>query len=224
MKRLKSTLFFFLMASLFCFGQFKLPPLQFKYNALEPYVDSTTMYIHYNLHHGAYVTNLNKALEKYPELYKKDIVELIQNINTLPADIQTAVRNNGGGYYNHSFFWSVLAPAGTANMSPKLEKLLITSFGSIDAFKAEFEKAAVNRFGSGWAWLIKEPSGKLRIISTPNQDNSLMSTAEVKGKPVLTIDVWEHAYYLKYQNKRMAYVKAFWNIVNWTEVEKLIGQ
>jgi len=223
MKRFKSVMFLLLTTTLLCFGQFKLPALQFKYNALEPTIDSTTMYIHYNFHHAAYVNNLNKALEKYPELYKKDIVELIQNINELPAGIQTAVRNNGGGYYNHSFFWSILAPAGTAPMSPKLEKILVENFGSIDAFKAEFEKAAVGQFGSGWAWVIKEKTGKLRIISTPNQDNSLMQKAEVKGKPVLTIDVWEHAYYLKYQNKRIAYVKAFWNVVNWTEVEKLIG-
>jgi Fe-Mn family superoxide dismutase len=151
-------------------------------------------------------------------------LELIRNLNELPSDIQTAVRNNGGGYYNHSFFWTVLAPAGTANMSPRLEKILIANFGSIAAFKAEFEKASVGRFGSGWAWLIKESTGKLRIISTPNQDNSLMPNAEVKGKPVLTLDVWEHAYYLKYRNKRIEYVKAFWNIVNWTEVERLIGQ
>ena len=223
MKRFKSVIFLLLTTTLLCFGQFKLPVLQFKYNALEPTIDSTTMYIHYNFHHAAYVNNLNKALEKYPELYKKDIVELIQNINELPAGIQTAVRNNGGGYYNHSFFWSILAPAGTTPMSPKLEKILVENFGSIDAFKAEFEKAAVGQFGSGWAWVIKEKTGKLRIISTPNQDNSLMQKAEVKGKPVLTIDVWEHAYYQKYQNKRIAYVKAFWNVVNWTEVEKLIG-
>ena len=223
MKRFNSVMFLLLTTTLLCFGQFKLPALQFKYNALEPTIDSTTMYIHYNFHHAAYVNNLNKALEKYPELYKKDIVYLIQNINELPADIQTAVRNNGGGYYNHSFFWSILAPAGSAPMSPKLEKILVENFGSIDAFKSEFEKAAVGQFGSGWAWVIKEKTGKLRIISTPNQDNSLMQKAEVKGKPVLTIDVWEHAYYLKYQNKRIAYVKAFWNVVNWTEVEKLIG-
>jgi len=223
MKRFKSVMFLLMTTTLLCFGQFKLPALQFKYNALEPTIDSTTMYIHYNFHHAAYVSNLNKALAKYPELYKKDIVDLIQNINELPADIQTAVRNNGGGYYNHSFFWSILAPAGSAPMSPKLEKILVENFGSIDAFKAEFEKAAVGQFGSGWAWVIKEKTGKLRIISTPNQDNSLMQKAEVKGKPVLTIDVWEHAYYLKYQNKRIAYVKAFWNVVNWTEVEKLIG-
>ncbi|MDD4970462.1 MAG: superoxide dismutase [Paludibacter sp.] len=223
MKRVKAILFVLLTISFVSFGQFKLPPLQFKYNALEPTIDSTTMYIHYNFHHTAYATNLNKALEKYPELYKKDILELIQNINELPADIQTAVRNNGGGYYNHNFFWTILAPAGTAPMSPKLEKILVENFGSIDAFKAEFEKAAVGRFGSGWAWLIKDSTGKLRVISTPNQDNSLMQKAEVKGKPVLAIDVWEHAYYLKYQNKRVVYVKAFWNVVNWTEVERLIA-
>jgi len=224
MKRLKLLTILLFSISLLSFGQFKLPALGFKYNALEPYIDSTTMYIHYNFHHAAYVNNLNKALEKYPELYKKDILDLIQHLNELPADIQTAVKNNGGGYYNHSFFWTVLAPAGTANMSPKLEKILVDNFGSVDAFKAEFEKAAVGRFGSGWVWLIKEPSGKLRIISTANQDNPLMPMAEVKGKPVLTLDVWEHAYYLKYQNKRAAYAKAFWNVVNWTEVERLVGK
>lgn len=224
MKRLKLLTILLFSISLLSFGQFKLPALGFKYNALEPYIDSTTMYIHYNFHHATYVNNLNKALEKYPELYKKDILDLIQHLNELPADIQTAVKNNGGGYYNHSFFWTVLAPAGTATMSPKLEKILVDNFGSVDAFKAEFEKAAVGRFGSGWVWLINEPSGKLRIISTANQDNPLMPMAEVKGKPVLTLDVWEHAYYLKYQNKRAAYAKAFWNVVNWTEVERLVGK
>ena len=224
MKRLKLLTILLFSISLLSFGQFKLPALGFKYNALEPYIDSTTMYIHYNFHHATYVNNLNKALEKYPELYKKDILDLIQHLNELPADIQTAVKNNGGGYYNHSFFWTVLAPAGTATMSPRLEKILVDNFGSVDAFKAEFEKAAVGRFGSGWVWLIKEPSGKLRIISTANQDNPLMPMAEMKGKPVLTLDVWEHAYYLKYQNKRAAYAKAFWNVVNWTEVERLVGK
>ena len=224
MKRLKTILLLLSGTFLFCFGQFKLPDLPFKYNALEPYIDSTTMYIHYNYHHAAYASNLNKALEKYPEFYKKDIIELIQNLDVLPSDIQTPVRNYGGGYYNHSFFWSVLAPAGTAPMSSGLEKILIDNFGSIDAFKAEFEKAAANRFGSGWAWLIKESSGKLRIITTANQDNPLMPMSKIKGTPVLTLDVWEHAYYLKYQNKRTAYIKAFWNVVNWTEVERLIGQ
>lgn len=221
MKRLNSLLLLLISVSAFSFGQYKLPDLPYKYNALEPYIDSTTMRIHHDLHHATYVSNLNKALEKYPELYKKDVPELIQNINELPADIQTAVRNNGGGVYNHSFFWKVMAAPGSAPMSAKMEKLLTDNFGSVDAFKTEFEKAATGRFGSGWAWLIKEPSGKLRIISTANQDNPLMSGAEVKGKPVLTLDVWEHAYYLKYQNKRAAYVKAFWNVVNWTEVERL---
>jgi len=224
MKRFKLLTILLFSISLLSFGQFKLPALGFKYNALEPYIDSTTMYIHYNFHHAAYVNNLNKALEKYPELYKKDILDLIQHLNELPADIQTAVKNNGGGYYNHSFFWTVLAPAGTATMSHRLEKILVDNFGSVDAFKAEFEKAAVGRFGSGWVWLIKEPSGKLRIISTANQDNPLMPMVEIKGKPVLTLDVWEHAYYLKYQNKRAAYAKAFWNVVNWTVVERLVGK
>lgn len=221
MKRINLLLAALCSFSVLSFGQFKLPDLPYKYNALEPYIDSTTMHIHHDLHHQAYVTNLNKALEKYPELYKKELTELIQNINELPSDIQTAVRNQGGGVWNHSFFWKIMAPPGSAPMSPALTKLLSDNFGSVDAFKAEFEKAASSRFGSGWAWLIKDASGKLKIISSANQDNPLMPGAEVKGKPVLTLDVWEHAYYLKYQNKRPAYIKAFWNVVNWTEVERL---
>jgi Fe-Mn family superoxide dismutase len=224
MKRINLSLFVLLAATTMVFGQYKLPELPYKYSALEPYFDSTTMYIHYNNHHATYCNNVNKVLEKYPELYKESVLELLQNLNELPADIQIVIRNSGGGFYNHNLFWSMLAPAGTANMTPKLEKILITNFGSIDAFKAEFEKAAATRFGSGWAWLIKEPSGKLKIISTPNQDSPILQTADVKGKPVLTLDVWEHAYYLKYQSKRAAYIKAFWNVVNWTEVEKLIGE
>ena len=205
-------------------AQFTLSPLPYKYSALEPYIDSTTMYIHYNLHHAAYLNNLNKALEKTPELYKKEIVQLLKNLNGLPENIQTTVKNNGGGVYNHTFFWSILAPAGSANMTPKLEKALTDNFGSVDEFKAEFEKAASNRFGSGWVWLIKNAAGKLIIISTPNQDNTYLPSSKVKGTPVLTLDVWEHAYYLKYQNKRSDYVKAFWNVVNWTEVERLMGK
>jgi Fe-Mn family superoxide dismutase len=224
MKRITIFLFLSFCFSVFSYGQYKLPALPYKYSALEPYIDSTTMHIHHDLHHATYVSNLNKALEKYPELYKKDVLELIQNLNQLPAEIQTAVRNNAGGVWNHSFFWTIMAPTGTSPMSAKLEKMLTDNFGSVDAFKAEFEKAAVGRFGSGWAWLIKDSSGKLRIISTPNQDNPLSSTAEVKGTPVLTLDVWEHAYYLKYQNKRAAYAKAFWNVVNWTEVERLASK
>ena len=221
MKRFNLILTVLCSFSVLSFGQFKLPDLPYKYNALEPYIDSTTMHIHHDFHHQTYVNNLNKALEKYPELYKKDLLELIQNINELPADIQTAVRNQGGGVWNHSFFWKIMAAPGTAPMSAALTKLLTDNFGSVDEFKAEFEKAASSRFGSGWAWLIKDASGKLKIISTANQDNPLMPGAEVKGKPVLTLDVWEHAYYLKYQNKRPAYIKAFWNVVNWTEVERL---
>ena len=223
MKRISILLVLIISTSVLVMGQFKLAELPYKYNALEPYIDSTTMYIHYNFHHQAYATNLNKALEKYPELYKKDIVELLKNIKELPAEIQTAVRNNGGGYYNHLLFWKMMAPAGTTKMSAKLEKKLIENFGSIDAFKLEFEKAGMTRFGSGWAWLVKEPSGKLKICSTPNQDSPIYADAEVKGKPILTLDVWEHAYYLKYQNKRAAYVKAFWSVVNWEEVEKLLN-
>ena len=224
MKPLKSITLLLLGFSLFSYGQFKLPALPYKYNALEPYIDSTTMHIHHDLHFGTYVNNLNKALEKYPELYKKDLEQLIKNISKLPLDVQTTVRNNGGGVYNHNFYFNIMAPSGTQPMSTSLEKQLNNNFGSIDAFKAEFEKTALGRFGSGWVWLIKEQSGKLRIISTPNQDNPLMENAEVKGIPVLTLDVWEHAYYLKYQNKRAAYAKAFWNIVNWNEVERLIAK
>lgn len=223
MKRFSTCFALLMCVTIIASGQYKLQDLPYKYNALEPYIDSLTMRIHHDLHHATYVNNLNKALEKYPELYKKEIPELLQNLNELPADLQTAVRNNGGGVYNHNFFWKIMAPAGSNVMSTKLEKILIDNFGSIEAFKTEFEKAAVSQFGSGWAWLIKEPSGKLRIISTPNQDNPIMDIVKIKGKPILTLDVWEHAYYLKYQNKRTVYAKAFWSIVNWTEVEKLLN-
>lgn len=201
-------------------GQHVLPKLPYDYAALEPYIDSNTMNIHYNNHHAAYVNNLNKALENKEVAGKENIVSLLSNLEAVPADIRTTVRNNGGGHYNHTLFWSLLAPAGSTKISPVVEKALNEAFGSVDAFKAEFEKAATTRFGSGWAWLIKNSEGKLQIISTPNQDNPIMSVAEVKGTPVLAIDVWEHAYYLKYQSKRADYVKAFWNVVNWNEVEK----
>ncbi len=205
-------------------AQFKLPALNYKYNALEPYIDSVTMRIHYSNHHAAYCNNLNKALEKYPDLQKKTILELMGGIKELPADVQTAVRNNGGGFYNHSFFWSILAPAGSTTISPELEKIFTEQLGGVDKFKEAFEKAALGRFGSGWAWLIKDPAGKLKIVATPNQDNTLMSVIDVKGKPILCIDLWEHAYYLKYQYRRADYVKAFWNVVNWKMVEKLITE
>ena len=208
------------LAAMFASAQFTVPALGFGYGALEPYIDSTTMYIHLNNHHAAYVNNLNNALSKYPKLQTKDLNSLISNINALPADIRTAVRNNGGGHYNHSLFWTLLAPEGTSPMSARLERNITEAFGSVDKFKAEFEKAATPRFGSGWAWLLVDKKGKLSIVSTPNQDNPLMKEVKEKGKPVLALDVWEHAYYLKYQSKRAAYMKSFWKDVNWKEGEK----
>ncbi|GAB1415558.1 superoxide dismutase [Paludibacter sp.] len=210
-----------MLTSLAVNAQYSLPKLNYGYADLEPYIDSTTMYIHYNNHHAAYIKNLNAALSKYPELYKKDIVEILQNLNELPADIQTAVRNNGGGYYNHMLFWEFLTPASKSKMTSNIEKALKDNFGSVEKFKELFEAAATGRFGSGWAWLIKEPNGKLKVISTANQDNPLMPFAESKGKIILALDVWEHAYYLKYQSKRPDYIKAFWNVVNWEKVEEL---
>ena len=211
------------IVSLTVSAQFKQTPLPYKYSALEPYIDSTTMNIHFNNHHAAYTDKLNKSLEKYPDLFKRDIIDLMKNINQLPVEVQSSVRNNGGGFYNHSLFWTLMAPAGSTKISEKLEKKLVENFGSVENFKAEFEKAASSRFGSGWAWLIKDADGKLKIVSTANQDNTFMSDAPVKGVPVLALDVWEHAYYLKYQSKRAAYIKAFWSVVNWVEVEKLVG-
>jgi len=211
-----------LVAGTSLLAQYKLPKLEYGYADLEPYIDSTTMRIHYNNHHAAYTNNLNAALQKYPELFKKDIVEVFQNFNEIPADIHTAVRNNGGGYYNHLLFWSMLTPASKSKMSPAVEQALTKNFGSVAQFKEAFEKAAMTRFGSGWAWLIKDATGKLKITSTANQDNPLMSFADEKGKPLLALDVWEHAYYLKYQSKRADYTKAFWSVVNWAKVEELM--
>ena len=211
----------FLAATTAGFSQYKLAPLPYAYNALEPYIDSTTMRIHHTAHHAAYVNNLNEALEKYPNLQKNDMEGLLEKLNSLPAEIQTAVRNNGGGHYNHALFWTLLAPAGSTKMSADVEKALITHFGSVDKFKEKFEKAASSRFGSGWVWLVKKRDGKLFIESTPNQDNLLMPFTKVTGHPILVLDVWEHAYYLKYQSKRAEYVKAFWAVVNWDKVAEL---
>ncbi len=215
MKRTGLSLILFLACSAIVFGQFKQTPLPYKYSALEPYIDSTTMYIHFNSHHAAYCTNLNKALEKYPELYEKSIVELIQGLNALPADIQTAVRNHGGGFYNHSIFWTMMAPAGTAPMSPKLEKILSESFGSVEAFKIEFEKAAASRFGSGWAWLVVNAAGTLEITKESNAGTPLTKNQ----KPLLTFDVWEHAYYIDFQNRRPDHVAALWDVIDWKVIE-----
>ena len=185
---------------------FSLPALPYAFDALEPHIDRLTMEIHHDRHHKAYVDNLNKALPGTT----KSIEEILASVSSQPV----AVRNNGGGHWNHSFFWNVLAPAKGSKPSATLAKQIDTDFGSFDAFKTEFAKAATSRFGSGWAWLIKK-DGKLVITSTPNQDNPLMDLAEVKGQPILALDVWEHAYYLKYMNKRADYIAAFWNLVNW---------
>lgn len=205
------------------FGQHKLPELPYRYDALEPYIDSTTMRIHHTMHHQAYVNNLNKALEKHPQYQTWSINDLLMKLNSLPKDIQTAVRNNGGGHYNHTFFWEILAPAGSTTMSTALENAIVKYFGSVDKFKDEFEKVALGRFGSGWVWLLKKSDGTLYIESTANQDNMLMPYNQLKGRPILALDVWEHAYYLKYQSKRGGYVKAFWNVVNWNKVAELGG-
>lgn len=194
---------------------FSLPALPYAYNALEPHFDAMTMEIHHSRHHQAYVTNLNKAITGTPA-ESLSLEEIINNISKYPA----SVRNNGGGHWNHSFFWKILSPK-KQQPSENLLSLINKDFGSLDKMQADFNAAATSRFGSGWAWLIVQ-DGKLKVCSTPNQDNPLMDIAEIKGKPVLGIDVWEHAYYLKYQNKRADYVKAFWNLVNWQEVEQLL--
>jgi Fe-Mn family superoxide dismutase len=196
-------------------AKFELPALPYAYNALEPYIDEQTMVIHHDRHHATYVNNLNAALEGLDDLANLSIEELISNLDRVPEAKRTAVRNNGGGHANHTLFWEIMGPNGG---QPKGEVLdaINSTFGSFDAFKDEFTKAAVGRFGSGWAWLVVK-DGKLAITSTPNQDNPLMDGS---GTPILGLDVWEHAYYLKYQNKRPDYIAAFWNVVNWDEVNK----
>lgn len=193
---------------------FELPELKYKYTDLEPYIDAQTMEIHYSKHHQGYVNNLNKALENHPELSDKSVEELLQELNSLPEDIQTAVRNNGGGHYNHSLFWNIMSPNPQTQPSDKLLEMINRDFGSIDKLKEEFNNAAAKRFGSGWAWLVQD-GGKLEVISTPNQDSPVS-----QGKNALmSVDVWEHAYYLKYQNKRGDYVSAWWNVLDWEAVE-----
>lgn len=193
---------------------FELPELKYKYTDLEPYIDAQTMEIHYSKHHQGYVNNLNKALESHPELLDKSVEELLQELNSLPEDIQTAVRNNGGGHYNHSLFWNIMSPNPQTQPSDKLLEMINRDFGSIDKLKEEFNNAAAKRFGSGWAWLVQDGE-KLEVISTPNQDSPVS-----QGKNALIgVDVWEHAYYLKYQNKRGDYVSAWWNVLDWEAVE-----
>jgi len=194
---------------------FELPQLPYDFNALEPHIDARTMEIHHGKHHNAYVTKLNEALEG-SDLQGKDLDELMKNVSSAP----TAVRNNGGGHYNHSLFWTILSPNGGGEPTGELADAIKSKFGSFSSFKEEFNKAAATRFGSGWAWLTVDGSGNLQVSSTPNQDNPVMDVADVQGTPILGLDVWEHSYYLKYQNKRPEYISAFWNVVNWEEVGK----
>jgi len=197
----------------------QLPPLPYDFAALEPHIDAQTMQIHHGKHHQAYVNNLNAALEKYPALQGKSAEDLIKDLNAVPDDIRTAVRNNGGGHVNHSMFWKLMAPGAGGAPSGALAQAITAAFGSFDAFKEQFAKAGVGRFGSGWAWLI-DSNGKLSIESTANQDNPSMEGK----KGILGLDVWEHAYYLKYQNLRPKYLEAWWNTVNWAEVAKRFGR
>ena len=200
---------------------YELPPLPYPKGALEPYIDALTMEIHHDKHHAAYVTNVNKAIAGKPELESKSVEDLIRNLDAVPADIRGPVRNNGGGHANHSMFWKLLGPKAGGAPSGKLGDDIKAAFGGFDAFKEKFEAAGMGRFGSGWAWLVVN-NGKLEIVSTANQDNPIMGkgVVGVEGKPVLGCDVWEHAYYLKYQNRRAEYLKAFWNVVNWAEAAK----
>ena len=194
---------------------FQLPDLNYDYNALEPYIDARTMEIHHTKHHAGYTANLNKAVEG-TSLEGKAIEQILAGISGQPA----AVRNNGGGFYNHNLYWSVMGPGGGGEPSGALLDAIKSTFGSFGDFKNQFSTAAATRFGSGWAWLVKQADGSLVVTSTPNQDNPLMDLADVKGTPVLGIDVWEHAYYLKYQNRRPEYIEAFWNVINWEEVAR----
>jgi superoxide dismutase, Fe-Mn family len=194
---------------------FTLPPLPYDFGALEPHIDAKTMEIHHGKHHQTYVNNLNAAIEKAPELAKKSLDDLMRNVNNAPEAVRTAIRNNGGGHWNHSMFWQIMGPRAGGEPGGKLGDAIRSSFGDFAKFREQFSAAGVGRFGSGWAWLVNS-GGKLSITSTPNQDNPLMEGQ----KAILGIDVWEHAYYLKYQNKRPDYINAWWNVVNWGEVQK----
>ncbi|EMF0393869.1 superoxide dismutase [Fe] [Enterococcus sp. AZ078] len=197
---------------------YTLPDLPYAFDALEPYIDEETMHLHHDKHHNTYVTNLNAAIEKHPELGGKTIEELLSDMDAVPTDIKTAVRNNGGGHANHSFFWKIMAPNAGGEPTGAIKEAIDEAFGDFATFKEEFKKAAAGRFGSGWAWLVME-NGKLAITSTANQDSPLM-----EGKtPILGLDVWEHAYYLKYKNVRPDYIEAFWNVVNWEEVNNQLS-
>ena len=195
---------------------YELPKLPYPYDALEPHIDARTMEIHHTKHHQTYITNVNNALKDQPELAKKSVEDLIRDLNAVPENIRTAVRNNGGGHANHSFFWKIMGSGKGGEPKGKLADDIKSTFGSFDQFKEKFAAAGAGRFGSGWAWLIRNKSGKLEITSTPNQDSPLMDG----NSPVVGLDVWEHAYYLNYQNRRSDYIKAWWNVANWDEVAK----
>lgn len=194
---------------------FELPPLPYDYNALEPYISANTMHFHHDKHHAAYTNNLNAAIAKYPELADVSAEDLLRRLDTLPEDIRTTVRNNGGGYVNHNLFWEIMGPGGGGQPSGELAAAIDATFGSFEAFKNLFSSTAANRFGSGWAWLVVDENGKLAVYSTANQDSPYMSN----HIPILGLDVWEHAYYLDYQNRRPDYIAAFWNVINWRAVE-----
>lgn len=195
---------------------FKLPELKYSYDGLEPHIDRETMETHYSKHHQGYIDNLNKALEGHEKYANMEIEEILKSLDELPESIRTAVRNNGGGYYNHSLFWDIMSPNAGGKPEGELSKKIGEDLGGFDKFKEDFKKAALGRFGSGWAWLVLN-KGKLEIVSTPNQDNPI---SEGK-KPILGIDVWEHAYYLKYKNKRAEYIDSWWNVVDWKKVEEI---
>jgi superoxide dismutase, Fe-Mn family len=194
---------------------FKLPPLTYDYNALEPHIDAATMKFHHDKHHAAYVKNLNAAVNKYPQLKTKTVEELLKNISKLPKDIQTVVRNNGGGHLNHSMYWQIMGPKSGGTPTGEIAMAIKNQFGSFDAFKTQFNEAGTKLFGSGWVWLVRE-KGQLKIVTTKNQDNPISQGLY----PIMGNDVWEHAYYLNYQNRRPDYLSAWWNVVNWTEVNQ----
>ena len=194
----------------------ELPPLPYDYAALEPYIDQQTMHLHHDMHHGTYVKNLNAALEKYPNLQSKSADELLRDLSAIPEDIRTAVRNNGGGHVNHTMFWKIMKPKGGGEPSGKIADVIKKTFGSFKDFQTKFNDAGAKQFGSGWVWLAAKPSGEVQIITTPNQDNPISQGLF----PIMGNDVWEHAYYLKYNNRRPEYLQAWWNVVNWEEINK----
>jgi superoxide dismutase, Fe-Mn family len=206
-------------------GAFELPQLGYEYNALEPFIDAKTMEIHHSKHHQTYVTKLNEAIEKFPELKGRSLNDLVANVSELPEGARTAVRNHGGGHLNHSMFWKMMSP-NAKNTAPDthLVEAINSYFKSMDNFKVEFAKSATGVFGSGWAWLVKDKESNLSIMTTPNQDSPIMKNGDKQFKPILGIDVWEHAYYLKHQNKRVDYIADFWNVIDWNQVSKWYGE